>query len=1415
MSHVELLWSNLSDELASFLADEDVVSKLNLAFGEDLDLQLAIDLIQSVVTGEVRPELEIRPAAEINGANGAFAGAEGKIYLAEEFFQNNDLDTVTTVLLEELGHYLDRSLNPTDSPEDEEAIFSALVLRTDLTETQLQQLKAEDDKAIALLDGEERAIEMNTRGGVIQSDYDALVALYNSTNGAGWKNKSNWLTSADVSEWRGVTVEGDRVTGIRLGGNNLVGTLPAELANLDNLQELWLHYNQLTGSIPTELGNLDNLQRLGLHYNQLTGSIPTELGNLDNLQRLSLRNNQLTGSIPTELGNLVNLRSLLLYNNQLTGSIPTELGNLDNLQDLSLYNNQLTGSIPTELGNIDNLRTLELYNNQLTGEIPAALGEIQSLQWLRLDDNRLMGTIPTTMASRSFQELNLENPPYVASAIPDRAITLNKEVEMDLSGNFADLNGDSISYSASGLPVGLNLDGSTGIITGETSSSGIYTVTVTGTDNDGEVATSFELVVPTVVEGDYNALVALYNSTNGDGWNNKDNWLASADVSEWYGVTVEGDRVTGIDLSDNDLTGEIPAALGEIQSLESLLLNNNRLMGTIPTTMADRSFSSLNLENPPYVASVIPHQTIPLNDEMEMDLSENFADLNGDSISYSASGLPEGLNLDGSTGIITGETSSSGTYTVTVTGTDNDGEVATSFELVVPTVVEGDYNALVALYNSTNGDGWNNKDNWLASADVSEWYGVTVEGDRVTGIDLSDNDLTGEIPAALGEIQSLESLLLNNNRLMGTIPTTMADRSFSSLNLENPPYVASVIPHQTIPLNDEMEMDLSENFADLNGDSISYSASGLPEGLNLDGSTGIITGETSSSGTYTVTVTGTDNDGEVATSFELVVPTVVEGDYNALMALYNSTNGDGWNNKDNWLASADVSEWHGVTVEGDRVTGIDLGENNLVGTLPAELGNLDNLQELLLSDNQLTGSVPTELGNLVRLQDLSLSHNKLTGSIPTELGNLDNLQELLLSDNQLTGSVPTELGNLVRLQDLSLSHNKLTGSIPTELGNLDNLQELLLSDNQLTGSVPTELGNLVRLQDLSLSHNKLTGSIPTELGNLDNLRTLELYNNKLTGSIPTELGNLDNLQDLSLYNNQLTGSIPTELGNLDNLRTLELYNNQLTGEIPAALGEIQSLQWLRLDDNRLMGTIPTTMASRSFSSLNLENPPYVASVIPHQTIPLNEEAEMDLSENFADLNGDSISYSASGLPVGLNLDGSTGIITGETSSSGTYTVTVTGTDNDGEVATSFQLNVSNDPLIVGTSNRDILIGGSGNDTLLGGSGNDTLVGGDGLDSFQFDEPTEGIDRIADFSVADDTILVNGANFGGGLLPNASITAAQLNLGSSATEEEHRFFYDSSNGGLWFDGDGSNSGSAVQLGELSTGLALTHNDIYVI
>ena len=64
----------------------------------------------------------------------------------------------------------------------------------------------------------------------------------------------------------------------------------------------------------------------------------------------------------------------------------------------------------------------------------------------------------------------------------------------------------------------------------------------------------------------------------------------------------------------------------------------------------------------------------------------------------------------------------------------------------------------------------------------------------------------------------------------------------------------------------------------------------------------------------------------------------------------------------------------------------------------------------------------------------------MTGDIPAELGNLSNLQELYLYDNELTGDIPTELGNLSNLAWLYLSGNQLTGDIPTEMSSLSNLE---------------------------------------------------------------------------------------------------------------------------------------------------------------------------------------------------------------------------------------------------------------------------------------------------------------------------------------------------------------------------------------
>ncbi len=133
----------------------------------------------------------------------------------------------------------------------------------------------------------------------------------------------------------------------------------------------------------------------------------------------------------------------------------------------------------------------------------------------------------------------------------------------------------------------------------------------------------------------------------------------------------------------------------------------------------------------------------------------------------------------------------------------------------------------------------------------------------------------------------------------------------------------------------------------------------------------------------------------------------------------------------------------------------------------------------------------------------------------------------------------------------------------------------------------------------------------------------------------------------------------------------------------------------------------------------------------------------------------------------------------------------------------------NDVLGGGWGN-DVLIGGLGIDILAGGQGNDTLTGGANADFFDFYSPTYGVDRITDFSVIDDTILVYQTAFG--LSSSGAILSNQFSIGSSATTASHRFIYDSVNGALFFDSDGLGGTAQVQIALLNTGLLMTNNDI---
>lgn len=360
---------------------------------------------------------------------------------------------------------------------------------------------------------------------------------------------------------------------------------------------------------------------------------------------------------------------------------------------------------------------------------------------------------------------------------------------------------------------------------------------------------------------------------------------------------------------------------------------------------------------------------------------------------------------------------------------------------------------------------------------------------------------------------------------------------------------------------------------------------------------------------------------------------VVLSDSLALVALYNSTNGPGWTTRTNWLVPGrPVSTWYGITVTGNRVTQINMNPanppfsgNNLIGTLPAQLGSLTGLTSLDLAYNRLSGSIPTSLGNLVNLVFLNLSNAQLTGTIPSQLGNLSNLTVLLLNNNQLSGQIPTQLGSLAKATQINLTFNRLTGSIPAQLGNLTNLVQLLLDNNQLTGSIPGALGLLSKLTSFSLSENQLSGNLPTQLGNLSALVELNLSNNLLTGGIPTQLGSLSNLQFLRINRNQLNGSVPKELGNLTKLRELLVGNNQLTGIVPNEIATISTLTNVQLQSNFLTA-VPTF--SKSLVNLNvstnnltfedLEPNMGIANYIysPQRIIPGGETRNLIVGETF-------------------------------------------------------------------------------------------------------------------------------------------------------------------------------------------------------
>lgn len=154
------------DLLTLLASNEDYYALLSEAFGSAYDMAVAETIRQQWESADFSdmPKIEILSSAELQEANGAYAASTDTIYLSDKFLttNSNDISAIRSVLLEEVGHYLDAKINTVDTVGDEGAIFAARVEGTKLGIQELSTLKSENDSALVSIGGVEFPIEQNT-----------------------------------------------------------------------------------------------------------------------------------------------------------------------------------------------------------------------------------------------------------------------------------------------------------------------------------------------------------------------------------------------------------------------------------------------------------------------------------------------------------------------------------------------------------------------------------------------------------------------------------------------------------------------------------------------------------------------------------------------------------------------------------------------------------------------------------------------------------------------------------------------------------------------------------------------------------------------------------------------------------------------------------------------------------------------------------------------------------------------------------------------------------------------------------------------------------------------------------------------------------------------------------------------------
>lgn len=731
------------------------------------------------------------------------------------------------------------------------------------------------------------------------------------------------------------------------------------------------------------------------------------------------------------------------------------------------------------------------------------------------------------------------------------------------------------------------------------------------------------------------SLVALYNATHDDGpWTNE--WDLNQPIDTWFGVILDDEGcVDRLTLVANNLAGVLPPEIGNLSNLDVLVLSNNNLSGNLPEELGNiTSITAIDLSNNA-LTGAIPlsfgnFQLSPTNNESRLGaLRLNNNQLSGcfpDTLQFICA---MGQTLDGP-GVTNGydfrnnpDLPGGGDFSAFCS--DGTGRC----EMQELTCRERDSLALVALWNATHENGpWTNE--WDLNLPMETWHGVFLNADgcvstliptannlagnippeigdldNLIRLDFTFNSLNGVIPDEIGNLSQLIRLHLHGNRLSGNIPATLGNLSnLTELTIYWNQLTGS-IPETLGNLSKLTDLSLSSN--QLTGN--------IPETLgNLTNLTLLILNDNLLSGSI---------PNELGNLSEL----------NQLWLMQNNLEdcySDGLltlcSRSDVIFSDNPLLPWQGDFSRfcaGEEQIGAPCDdsdpntENDVItedcgcagaAIVVNECRERDSLALVALWEathengpwtNEWDLSMPMDTWFGVRLNSdgcvdcldldgegecnwsINQGGNNLNGQIPSTIGDLLNLEGFFLNNNDLNGEIPVEIGNLISIQSIAIEGSNLTGTIPSTIGNLESLLELWLGANELNGNIPKEIGKLTNLKKIRLSGgNKLTGSIPIEFYNLTNLEIIDLEVNDLSGSILPDIKKLINLKFLDLGGNELIGEIPKEIGQLQALETLYLSSNQLEGAIPSEIGNLSNLRVLSLAINNLEGSIP-----ESFSNL--------------------------------------------------------------------------------------------------------------------------------------------------------------------------------------------------------------------------------------